>query len=76
VCRQKKRLRLISYLESTLRIVIKSAQVQLKPDVQNEYMWNALLKRQHLFIKQLSKHSIRAYMKLYQEVGKSFKAVA
>jgi hypothetical protein len=75
VCRQR-RLQLISYSESTLGVVIEPAQVRLKPDIQDGYMWNALLERQHLFTKQLSKHSVRAYMELCREVGKSFEAVA
>ncbi|MCJ1426426.1 hypothetical protein MMC29_004329, partial [Sticta canariensis] len=57
-------------------IVIEPAQVRLKPDAQDGYMWNALPERQHLFTKQLSKHSLGAYMELCREVGKSFEAVA
>jgi hypothetical protein len=67
---------LISHLECTLGIAVEPAQVRLKPDVQNGYMWNALPERQHLFTKQLSKHSVGAYMELCREVGKSFEAVA
>ena len=67
---------LADHLECTLGINVESVQVRLKPDVQDGYIWNVLPERQHLFTKQLSKHSIGAYMELYREVGKSFETVA
>jgi hypothetical protein len=67
---------LINHLECTLGIVVEPTQVRLKPDVQDGYKWNALPETQHLFTKQLSKHSVGAYMELCREVGKSFEAVA
>jgi hypothetical protein len=49
--------------------------VRLKPHSQDGYRWHAADDRKHLFAKQLSKHSIGAYMELCREVGKSFEAV-
>lgn len=46
------------------------------PDSQDGYMWSFLPEREHLFTKQLSKHSIGPYIELCREVGKSFEAVA
>ena len=73
--RRKCRQILADHLEYTLRIVVEPAQVRLKPDVQDGYMWNTLSERQYLFTKQLSKHSVGAYLELYREVGESFEAV-
>jgi hypothetical protein len=67
---------LISELESQLGIFIEPIQVRLMPDSQDGYMWSFLPEREHLFTKQLSKHSIGLYMVLCREVGKSFEAVA
>lgn len=67
---------LIIFLGITLGILIEPAQIRLKPDPQDGYLWSVLPERRHLFTKQLSKHSVGAYMELYREVGKSFEAVA
>jgi hypothetical protein len=67
---------LINHVGCTLGIVIEPAQVRLKPDAQDGYTWNVLSEKRHLFTKQLSKHSVGAYMELCREVGKSFEAVA
>ncbi len=72
----EERLGLISCSELTLGIIIEPAQVRLKSEVHDGYMWSALPERQHLFTKQLSKHSVGAYMELCREVDRSFKAVA
>jgi len=58
-----------------LGIVVEPAQVRLLPDLQDGYSWSVLSERKHLFTKQLSKHSVGAYMELCREVGKSFEAV-
>lgn len=50
--------------------------MRLQPDEQDGYGWAVLPASEHLFRKQLSKHSVRAYMELCREVGKSFEAVA
>jgi DNA anti-recombination protein RmuC len=39
------------------------------------YTWKVLPEKEHLFKKQLSKHSTREYMELWREVGVSFEAV-
>jgi hypothetical protein len=51
------------------------------PDIREGYMWGPLPEKEHLFnkhlfTKQLSKHSIGAYMELCREIGVSFEAVA
>ena len=61
--------------DSTLGIVVEPAHVRLLPELQDGYSWSVLPERKHLFKKQLSKHSIGAYMELCREVGKSFEAV-
>jgi hypothetical protein len=62
-------------LENILGIEVQPVQVRLKPSIEDGYKWRILPERQHLFIKQLNKHSVGAYMELYREVGKFFKAV-
>lgn len=39
------------------------------------YTWERMDCREHLFLKNISDHSIRALKELYREVGKSFEAV-
>ncbi len=46
------------------------------PRAEDPYSWQSLPARTHLFKKNLSKHSICAYMELCREVGVSFEAVA
>jgi len=62
--------------ESKLGISINLSEVRLIPRVEDPYSWQSLPARTHLFEKNLSKHSIGAYMELYREVGVSFEAVA
>ena len=47
---------------SALGLVIDPKQVRLLPELNDGYAWSALPEREHLFTKQLSKHSIGAYM--------------
>ena len=61
--------------DSALSLVIDPKQVRLLPELNDGYAWSALPEREHLFTKQLSKHSIGAYMELCRELGKSFEAV-
>ena len=51
-------------------------EVRLITRVEDPYSWQSLPARTHLFEKNLSKHSIRAYVELCREVSISFKAVA
>jgi hypothetical protein len=49
--------------------------------VEDGYIWKPLankedLFKKHLFVKQLSKQSIRVYMELYREVGITFEAAS
>jgi TolA-binding protein len=50
-------------------------QVRLITTRDDPYSWKVLPGREHLFAKQMSKHSIGAYMELFREVGASFEAV-
>ena len=54
---------------------IKPEDIRLITYADDPYTWQALPEKQHLFKKQLSKHSIGAYRKLCREVGVSFEAV-
>ena len=69
------RVRLNLGADSSLGIAVEPAQVRLLPDLQDSYAWSVLPERKHLFTKQLSKHSVGAYVELCREVGKSFEAV-
>jgi hypothetical protein len=62
--------------EDRLGIVVEPAQVRLMPDIGDGYMWAALPEKEHLFTKQLSKHSTGAYTELCRGVGVSFEAIA
>ena len=64
------------FSENKLEIVIESAQICLISDIRNEYMWASLSEKKHLFMKNLSKHSIKTYMKLCWEVDVSFETVS
>lgn len=59
-----------------LGISIEPGQVRLQPRTEDGYAWRCLPEKQHLFAKQLSKHSVGAYMELCREVGTSFEAIA
>lgn len=68
---------LIKSIEETLAINVKPSKVRLKTigtDV--PYTWQIDdPSMEPLFEKHLSKHSVGAYMRLYREVGRSFRAV-
>ncbi|KUJ09325.1 uncharacterized protein LY89DRAFT_724351 [Mollisia scopiformis] len=70
-CREK----LSKHIKSKLGISIDPSEVRLITRVEDPYSWQSLPVRTHLFKKNLSKHSIGAYMELCREVGISFKAV-
>jgi hypothetical protein len=56
-------------------LLVEPAQVRLITTNDDLYSWKVLPGKEHLFEKQLSKHSIGAYMELFREVGVSFEAV-
>ena len=58
-----------------LGLSIKPEDIRLITHADDPYIWQALPEKQHLFKKQLSKHSIGAYRELCREVGVSFEAV-
>ena len=60
----------------TLGIVVEPALVRLIPNADNGYIWLRQPEREHLFMKQLSKHSYGVYKQLCREVGISIEAVA
>lgn len=60
-------------VEDTLKINVKPAEVRLKYERNPPFIWHiADSNIEHLFQRQLSKHSTGAYIQLYNEVGKSF----
>jgi hypothetical protein len=59
-----------------LGISIDLLEVRLITRIEDPYSWQSLPTRTYLFEKNLSKHSIGAYMELYREVSVSFKAMA
>jgi hypothetical protein len=61
--------------EVNLGLSVEPAQVRLITTKDDLYSWKILPGKEHLFEKQLSKHSIGAYMELFREVGVSFEAV-
>ncbi|KAA8644949.1 uncharacterized protein ATNIH1004_009160 [Aspergillus tanneri] len=72
VCRN----RLSEHINKTLGINIKPSQVRLRIEDDTQYRWHVNDPRiEELFDKQLSKHSVSAYMTLIEEVGHSFWAV-
>ena len=61
---------------SKLGINIEPEHVRLMPRDRDVYIWASLPEKEHLFNKQLSKHSVGAYVELCRGVGVSFEAVA
>lgn len=59
-----------------LGVIIEPKMVRLVLDFQDGYMWVRHPEREHLFTKQLSKHSIGAYMELCREIDVSIEAIA
>jgi hypothetical protein len=60
---------------TSLELLVEPAQVRLITTSDDQYCWKVLPGKEHLFEKQMSKHSIGAYMELFREVGVSFEAV-
>ncbi|KAF9882929.1 hypothetical protein FE257_004885 [Aspergillus nanangensis] len=67
------RSRLSEHIADTLEIDIKPCDVRLKTDNETPYEWHVEDPRiQELFDRQLSKHSVNAFIVLTEEVGHSF----
>lgn len=64
----------LNFVGNTLGVIVEAIAVRLIPNVEDGYIWVRQPESEHLFSRQMSKHSIRAYMELYQEVGSSFNA--
>ena len=58
-----------------LGLSIKPEDVRLITNANDPYSWQALPEKDHLFKKQLNKHSISTYKALYRKVGILFEAV-
>ena len=58
-----------------LGLSIEPEDVRLITNADDPYAWHALPEKEHLFKKQISKHSISAYRELCREVGRCFEAV-
>ena len=63
------------FKDANLGLAIEPAQVRLITTSDDPYSWKILPGKEYLFKKQMSKHSIGAYMELFREVGVSFEAV-
>jgi hypothetical protein len=51
-------------------------EVRLITGLDESYRWNYLPEKAHLFQKHLSKHTLGAYVELFDEVGRTFEAMA
>jgi hypothetical protein len=58
-----------------LGLFIEPDQVRLITSGADPYSWKVLDRKEYLFVKQISKPSIWAYMELFREIGVSFEAV-
>lgn len=58
-----------------LGISVEPTEVRLITSADDAYTWQKLPEMQHLFQKQLSKHSVGAYRELCRGVDVSFEAV-
>jgi len=65
-----------SHIEHRLGLGIDPREVRLIPYPTDPYGWSYLPERQHLFLKQLSKHNIGAYREICRELGTSIEVVA
>ncbi|KAF2182670.1 hypothetical protein K469DRAFT_669658 [Zopfia rhizophila CBS 207.26] len=67
---------LSKHIKENLGFSIDPSQVRLITGPDDPYEWSYLHEKRHLFEKHLSKHTLRAYLELYNGVGKSFEAVS
>lgn len=68
--------RSLQVIDGKLDLEVKPEDVRLLTSSEDAYYWSALPNSQHLFHKQLSKHSLRAYQEIYKNVGLTFEAVS
>jgi hypothetical protein len=61
--------------ESRLGILVEPSQVRLKPNLDDPYTWERMKEKEHLFLKNISDHSNKSLMELYEGIGISFAAV-
>ncbi|KAH7031049.1 uncharacterized protein B0I36DRAFT_267715 [Microdochium trichocladiopsis] len=69
-CRQL----LSQHLQERLGLSIQPSNVRLHSTREDGYVWHFIPEVQHLFAKNLSEHSLRAYKELCEGVGKTFEA--
>ncbi|KAH8797524.1 hypothetical protein F5882DRAFT_475205 [Hyaloscypha sp. PMI_1271] len=70
-CREK----LSAHIQSRLGILVDPSQVRLKPNLDDPYTWERMEEKEHLFLKNISDHSNKSLMELYEGIGVSFAAV-
>ncbi|KAI1416943.1 hypothetical protein F5Y13DRAFT_185777 [Hypoxylon sp. FL1857] len=70
-CRQV----LSEHINQKLGIEIEPPQVRLHTNTDDGYSWQVLPEKRHLFSKNLSDHSIKAYKELCEGVGATFEAI-
>ena len=63
------------FADQQLGILVSPSSVRLIPHPEDRYMWIRRRERDHLFSKQLSKHSIGGYTELCREIGVSIDVV-
>ena len=63
------------FAEQQLGILVDPSSVRLIPHPEDRYIWIRRPEREHLFQKQLSKHSVRAYAELCREIGISIDVI-
>ncbi|KAI0810065.1 hypothetical protein GGR55DRAFT_151276 [Xylaria sp. FL0064] len=73
--RTKCRKILSQHIEAKLGLRLSPSQVRLHTTREDGYSWKMLPEMQHVFSKNLSDHSIRAYKDLCDNVGVTFEAV-
>lgn len=66
---------LLIVLENRLGIKIEPSQVRLITRADDPYTWKVLPEKRHLFLKNISDHSIGAYKELCKGIGVAFEAV-
>ena len=54
---------------------MEPSQVRLKPNLDDPYTWERMKEKEHLFLKNISDHSNKSLMELYEGIGVSFAAI-
>ncbi|KAI9758898.1 MAG: hypothetical protein M1840_003738 [Geoglossum simile] len=71
ICREQ----LSAHIYNRLGILIEPAQVRLKINTDDPYIWEKIEGKEHLFSRNMSDLSTGALKELYEGIGKSFAAV-